>query len=136
MLNLEEDTQIHLNCCYYNLSIELLSQPFLGRHIWFHIVFHRHVLGLHAFHSLAAFVQINQHQSFQVLSSMLCGIVHPTQHPQCGCTKAPFEVWFGYNIGPLVRCTRTSYFCVHVKWVVQLKLTKFFPNWEVPAANT
>jgi len=36
-------------------AIELLSQPFLGRHLWFHIFFHPGILGPHPFFTACCF---------------------------------------------------------------------------------
>jgi len=41
--------QIHLNCRYKNFAISLPSQPFLGRHLGFHIFFHYGLFGPHSF---------------------------------------------------------------------------------------
>ena len=36
-------------------AIELLSQPFLGRHLWFHVFFHPGILGPHPFFTACCF---------------------------------------------------------------------------------
>jgi len=38
-----------------SFSIELLSQPFLGHHLWFHIFFHPGILGPHPFFTACYF---------------------------------------------------------------------------------
>jgi len=43
--NMEKATQIHLNVVIKTFAISLPSQPFLGCHLGFHILFHNNGLG-------------------------------------------------------------------------------------------